>query len=147
MRLPDPFTPNLKVDLLPEISEQPTIVSDYTTILSDRGIRTDLETYLKTRSPSTFPSDLVGKLLDRQDAQTEYPLELINAVVMFVGAKAVEQMQNKSQNVISVAQSAPMDVFEILIKEFDSEGRLRSINETKRLTEMPRSILHAERNR
>merc|ERR1719240_1288502 len=28
MRLPDPFTPNLKVDLLPEIAHPPRIVSD-----------------------------------------------------------------------------------------------------------------------
>ena len=29
MRLPDPFTPNLKVDLLPEISQPPRILSNY----------------------------------------------------------------------------------------------------------------------
>jgi CCR4-NOT transcription complex subunit 1 len=27
MRLPDPFTPNLKVDLLPEIAQPPRILS------------------------------------------------------------------------------------------------------------------------
>jgi CCR4-NOT transcription complex subunit 1 len=30
MRLPDPFTPNLKVDLLPEISHTPRIVTNIT---------------------------------------------------------------------------------------------------------------------
>ncbi|RCH87876.1 hypothetical protein CU097_000839, partial [Rhizopus azygosporus] len=30
MRLPDPFTPNLKVDLLPDINQSPNILSDYT---------------------------------------------------------------------------------------------------------------------
>ena len=33
MRLPDPFTPNLKVDLLPEISQPPRILSSYSTTL------------------------------------------------------------------------------------------------------------------
>ena len=28
MRLPDPFTPNLKVDMLPEISQPPRFVPD-----------------------------------------------------------------------------------------------------------------------
>jgi CCR4-NOT transcription complex subunit 1 len=28
MRLPDPFTPNLKVDLLPEIAQPPRILPD-----------------------------------------------------------------------------------------------------------------------
>ena len=29
MRLPDPFTPNLKVDMLPEIAHQPRIVTQF----------------------------------------------------------------------------------------------------------------------
>ena len=33
MRLPDPFTPNLKVDLLPEISQSPRILNTYTKAL------------------------------------------------------------------------------------------------------------------
>ena len=34
MRLPDPFTPNLKVDLLPEIAQPPRILSSYTKALA-----------------------------------------------------------------------------------------------------------------
>ena len=39
MMLPDPFTPNLKVDLLPESSQPPTVLSPYTAALSAAGIR------------------------------------------------------------------------------------------------------------
>ena len=56
MRLPDPFTPNLKVDLLPEIAISPRIVSD---VLSSLGIYAShsscssrLDVYLKTRDNS-----------------------------------------------------------------------------------------------
>merc|ERR1711865_268239 len=35
MRLPDPFTPNLKVDLLPEISQPPRILSSYSAALEE----------------------------------------------------------------------------------------------------------------
>src|SRR6185369_7064850 len=33
MRLPDPFTPNLKVDLLPDITQPPRLLSDITSQL------------------------------------------------------------------------------------------------------------------
>merc|ERR1711896_126550 len=47
MRLPDPFTPNLKVDLLPEISQSPRILSKYTTTLSHNNLKADVDTFLK----------------------------------------------------------------------------------------------------
>ena len=37
MRLPDPFTPNLKVDLLPEIAQSPRVLTDYMAALTERG--------------------------------------------------------------------------------------------------------------
>ena len=33
MRLPDPFTPNLKVDLLPEITQSPRVVAAWVLLL------------------------------------------------------------------------------------------------------------------
>ena len=57
MKLPDPFQPNLKVDLLPEISQAPVNLSDVTAVL-DRtnslspelhgsGIKDDIDSYLR----------------------------------------------------------------------------------------------------
>src|SRR4051794_33075504 len=45
MRLPDPFTPNLKVNLLPEICEAPLIMSDYTRVLIDNSLKHDIDLY------------------------------------------------------------------------------------------------------
>src|ERR1700726_4056072 len=54
MRLPDPFTPNLKVDLLPEIAVPPRIVSDVLSSLSlfRQQLQIPLDLYLKTRDNS-----------------------------------------------------------------------------------------------
>ena len=57
MRLPDPFTPNLKVDLLPEINQSPRILSNYAVALG-HDLLSQLDNYLKNRSPVTF---LLGK--------------------------------------------------------------------------------------
>ena len=45
MVIPDPFTPNLKIDLLPEISRSPVILSNVAVPLS--AMRADLGGYLK----------------------------------------------------------------------------------------------------
>merc|ERR1719198_851480 len=51
MRLPDPFTPNLKVDLLPEISQPPRILSNCVIALEACALREPLDEYLLTRHP------------------------------------------------------------------------------------------------
>lgn len=58
MRLPDPFTPNLKVDLLAEIALPPRAVINYTTIIPASQFKKDLDAYLKARSPVTFLTEL-----------------------------------------------------------------------------------------
>ena len=61
MRLPDPFTPNLKVELLPEISIAPRTVSNYAAMLK-LAFKKDLDSYLKNRSPVAFLSEVRGHL-------------------------------------------------------------------------------------
>jgi len=60
----DPFTPNLKVDLLPEINLPPRILSKYTTALNvNKTFKQELDNYLKTAQPYTFLHELRSKLL------------------------------------------------------------------------------------
>ena len=88
MLLPDPFTPNLKVDLLPEISQAPKVMSDFSGTLSEAGLLAPLDNYLKTRTPASFLADARTKLLlapqDVYISGTNYNVPLINAVVLFV---------------------------------------------------------------
>merc|ERR1719421_1095271 len=46
MRLPDPFTPNLKVDMLPEISQPPRILSSVTAPLAASILLSDPDSFL-----------------------------------------------------------------------------------------------------
>ncbi|OBS75236.1 hypothetical protein A6R68_14233 [Neotoma lepida] len=62
MRLPDPFTPNLKVDMLSEINIAPRILTNFTGVMPPQ-FKKDLDSYLKTRSPVTFLSDLRSRYL------------------------------------------------------------------------------------
>ncbi|RZF46939.1 hypothetical protein LSTR_LSTR011770 [Laodelphax striatellus] len=62
MRLPDPFTPNLKVDMLSEISLAPRVLSNFSTMIQPATFKKDLDSYLKARAPVTFLSELRSNL-------------------------------------------------------------------------------------
>ncbi|KAG8092529.1 hypothetical protein GUJ93_ZPchr0012g21276 [Zizania palustris] len=50
MRLPDPSTPNLKIDLLAEISIAPRIMSDVEGALKSKQMKTQIDEYLKVNN-------------------------------------------------------------------------------------------------
>ena len=52
MRLPDPFTPNLKVDMLPKISIAPRMVTNFAGLIKP-SFKKDLDSFLKTTSSRT----------------------------------------------------------------------------------------------
>jgi CCR4-NOT transcription complex subunit 1 len=125
MRLPDPFTPNLKVDLLPEISQPPRILSDYTTALVPGNLRHDIDVYLKNRGPSSFLVDLKRRLLvDSPDAGVKYNIPVLNALVLYVGVHAIAQAQQKGSPVVAspVGSSPHMDIYQQLSQDLDPEG-------------------------
>lgn len=58
MRLPDPFTANLKFEMLPDTSVAPRILLNVLGMIQPAKFKTDLESYLRTRAPVTFLSEL-----------------------------------------------------------------------------------------
>jgi len=58
MRLPDPFTANLKFEMLADASSAPRILSNVGNMISPASFKGDLDSYLKTRAPVTFLSEL-----------------------------------------------------------------------------------------
>ncbi|KAK9702694.1 CCR4-NOT core subunit cdc39 [Basidiobolus ranarum] len=129
MRLPDPFTPNLKVDLLPEISQSPRVLSDFSTPLLNGDFKQDIDAYLNTREPVSFLLDLRNRLTSEVTEGSEltrvkYNVSTINSLVLYVGTQAIAQLQNKAhQSTSPIAHSAPMDIFQQLLMDLDSEGR------------------------
>lgn len=135
MRLPDPFTPNLKVDLLPEINQAPKVLSDYTSSLEAVALKADLDKFLANRGPSSFLGTIAEKLKNKEmpDGQgplpdvngSSYNVPVINALVVYSGIHAVDQLQEKAQggSMPFTTSSASMDIFQHLLNELDSEGR------------------------
>lgn len=115
MRLPDPFTPNLKIDLLPEIHQSPRILSDFIAVIEDCGLKKDLDQYLESsEAPSSrFLNELRGRLL--KDNQT-YNVPLVNAVVFYLGTVTIFKK-------IAFHQGPTMEIYQHLLSELDSEGK------------------------
>jgi CCR4-NOT transcription complex subunit 1 len=147
MRLPDPFTPNLKVDLLPEISQPPRVLSNCVVALDACGLREPLDEYLQTRHPISFLLDLPRKLqapsTSIDDANASYNVSLVNSLVVHVGATAITQLQAKSGNTQQpITHSTPMDVFQHLMNNLDSEGRYFLLNAIANQLRYPNNHTH-----
>lgn len=126
MRLPDPFTPNLKIDSLPEITQTPKGTSAAVAALSNVAFKKDLDSYLRNRSPVTFLSELRGYL--QQSSQVDsirYNIPLINALVLYVGQAAIQTITPKHINMTAIAHSSHMDIFQNLAVDLDTEGNFR----------------------
>lgn len=142
MKLPDPFTPNLKVDLLPEIKEPPHIRSSYVDVLEklDDGyeLQSRLDNVLRNADlPKPFLDELVSHLrTTTAPAGQRYKRQLINALVLYIGARALSESPNE------VNPQAPMEIMRYLATEFDTEGRYVLFNAIANQLRYPNNHTH-----
>jgi CCR4-NOT transcription complex subunit 1 len=148
MQLPDPFTPDLKVDLLPETKQHPRILSDYVMGLMGGNFKDDIDSYLKTRGPVSFLLDLRSKLLLPAYQLTEYStcrydMNMINALVLYVGVQAIADCQNEPQQGFTpITHSPQMDIFQQLLVDLDTEGRYLFLTAVANQLRYPNSHTH-----
>ncbi|KAJ4954224.1 hypothetical protein NE237_031056 [Protea cynaroides] len=157
MRLPDPSTPNLKIDLLAEISQSPRILSEVDAALKAKQMKNDIDEYLKTRQQgSSFLAELKQRLLlppsEATQAGTRYNVPLINSLVLYVGMQAIQQLQTRTPpHAQPMAQGASMDIFlvgaamdifQTLIGELDTEGRYLFLNAVANQLRYPNNHTH-----
>ena len=140
MRLPDPFTPNLKIDLLPEIGQSPRILTDFIGILNERGLRPRLDAYLTTKQPVDFPDQLVQMLTVTSSpvgGGSLHPL-LTVCVVMYAASYGINQLQQK----VPITQGTPMDIWRYIVTSVDPESRYAFLNVLGNQLRYPNSHTH-----
>ncbi|PIA29475.1 hypothetical protein AQUCO_06000080v1 [Aquilegia coerulea] len=158
MRLPDPSTPNLKIDLLVEITQSPSIFSEVDAALKAKQIKVDIDEYLKTRQQgSPFLAEMKQRLLlshaEVKQAGTCYNVPLINSLVLYVGMQAIQQLQTKTSppHPSEMTHTAPMDIFLVgaamdifqqLIIDLDTEGRYLFLNAVANQLRYPNNHTH-----
>jgi CCR4-NOT transcription complex subunit 1 len=146
MRLPDPFTPNLKVDLLPEITIHPRILADYTATLDQApgNLRADVDLYLRTH---TQPAGFLSTLKDRLRSGSNW--NAMNALVLHVGVSAITWSKiaesgggAAQQQDTSIPLQGARDIFQTLATELDSEARYQFLNAIANHLRYPNSHTH-----
>ncbi|XP_050238653.1 uncharacterized protein LOC126688113 isoform X2 [Mercurialis annua] len=156
MRLPDPSTPNLKIDLLPEIREAPHILSEVDAALKAKQMKADVDEYLKTRQQgSSFLTELKQRLLlspsEAASAGTRYNVPLINSLVLYAGMQAIQQLQARAPHSQSTGNTAPLavllvdaalDIYQTLVLELDTEGRYLFLNAVANQLRYPNNHTH-----
>jgi CCR4-NOT transcription complex subunit 1 len=140
MRLPDPFTPNLKVDLLPEIQQSPRILTDYVGVLTERGIRQRLDSYILSKQPPDLPSNLPSVVITPSASGSGVTTNaaLLTSIVVYVGNQAIVQLQTK----VPLQNSPAMDIFKALVAALDAEGRYHLFNAMANQLRYPNSHTH-----
>lgn len=134
--------------MLSEINIAPRILTNFTGVMPSQ-FKKDLDSYLKTRSPVTFLSelrsnlqvgatfpdgtgeDLVELLVTlvfgwqvSNEPGNRYNIQLINALVLYVGTQAIAHIHNKGStpSMSTITHSAHMDIFQNLAVDLDTEG-------------------------
>lgn len=131
---PDPFTPNLKIDLLPEISQSPTILSNVLGPIE--SMRGHLDAYLKDGQRRAFLNSLPALLY--KEGTTEVDAPKVNSLVLYIGIFALARLQN---NQISLSHTPEMEVLQKLM-ELDDRGRYICLNAIANQLRFPSSHTH-----
>jgi len=136
VQLPDPFTPNLKIDLLPEVSKAPIVLSNFVGPLE--GMRTELDAYLKDRQRVSFLAGLLPRLC--RDGSGDLDVAKVNSLVLYVGMQAIARMQN-SQLSQTLAHTPEMEILQKLM-DFDEKGRYTCLNAIANQLRYPSTHTH-----
>ncbi|CAO3609473.1 unnamed protein product [Cunninghamella echinulata] len=104
MHFPDPLTPDLKLSLLPECKQSPTIADSYTTILHDQQFDIKINQFMKHQQPSLY-NDILHFIqpssLDNNN-QTIIKEDVLNALVLYTATHTIDIPINKDNPAIKL---------------------------------------------
>jgi CCR4-NOT transcription complex subunit 1 len=133
---PDPFTRNLKVDLLPDISHPPNLLTNSKAKLSHFGIQSDLDLYFSTHSLSHI-KEICKKMrlpsLDAiyPDSAEQANIPVINAVVLYIAQISVENEPSESS-----------ELFLALLQTLEGEARRQMLHAIANQLRFPNNHTH-----
>lgn len=133
MTTPDPFTPNLKIDLLTETLQSPTILSNVLGPIE--RIQTHIDTLLKDGLRRNF-SGLLPLLYVH--GTSEVDPRKCNSLVIYVAAHALSRLQSPQ---ISLSRTPDIELFQKLM-ELDDKGRYICLNSIANQLRYPSSHTH-----
>ncbi|CAJ0935188.1 unnamed protein product, partial [Mesorhabditis belari] len=144
MRLPNPSTLEFKdLDSIPEMGVEPKTGLSLEQIIPVE-LRQQLDNHLRTRAGVDLLTSLPVILTVSQVPGSKYNSSLINALVLYVGSKAVESLQLKGQciSITTIAHTSFMDIFQNLAVQLCTEGRYLLFNAMANQLRYPNAHTH-----
>uniref|UniRef100_A0A6B2KWF0 CCR4-Not complex component Not1 C-terminal domain-containing protein n=1 Tax=Arcella intermedia TaxID=1963864 RepID=A0A6B2KWF0_9EUKA len=145
MKLPDPLTPNLKVDLLPEIRDTPRIRS-YLEPLFLSSLKLKMDLYIKNpREHPNFLSELLQNLKfsspeEIERNSTKFNIPLFHSLVLAAGPSVIpESSPTSSPSPPHSSSLPPMEIFKYLCLNLEPEGRYYLLNSIANQLRYPNS--------
>lgn len=145
IRCPDPNVVNYKVDILSDISTTPIISYNYVQNIQPSKFKMNLDSYLRTRAPVTFLSELRSYLQQGADPGSRYNSRMMTALVLYVATQALATLNNRANGqplLSSITHSAHMDIFQNLAVDLDTEGRYIFLNAMANHLRYPNAHTH-----
>lgn len=151
MRLPDPFTPNLKIDTLAEMSQPPKTASLQVNMINSVSFKDELDSFLRTRTPVSFLNNLTTYLrLQNQYSVSiggvatanSLNIPMLNALVLYVGQSAISAIAPRQISMATLQGTSHIEIFQHLITTLDTEGRYLFLNAIANQLRYPNSHTH-----
>ncbi|VDK56895.1 unnamed protein product [Anisakis simplex] len=132
-----------EVDSLVEMTQEPKMHVNMATIIPV-DLRARLDDYLATRSSVDFHASLPAMLQVSNIPGAKYNTTVMNAVVLYVGMRAIQAIQEKQQCITmsTIAHTAYMDIFQNLAVSLCTEGRYLLFNAIANQLRYPNSHTH-----
>lgn len=151
MRLPDPFTPNLKIEQLPEMSQPPKTGAFQNNLINTVAFKEELDSFLRSRAPVSFLANLSTYLrtqsqylinLAGPSTMNSLNVPLLNALVLYVGQSAITAIAPRPISMTTIANTTHMDIFQHLATTLDTQGRYLFLNAIANQLRYPNSHTH-----
>ncbi|CAD2103454.1 hypothetical protein YYG_01664 [Plasmodium vinckei petteri] len=125
-KLPNPFNPNLKINLLPEMKTAPVILNNFTFILIDYKIKKNVDEYFVTKDLSHLKK-IHKKILIKNKVKSfylkaKYNIPLLNALVLYIGMSLPSEILT-IQKIPEANRHPALEIILYLIYKLDMEGR------------------------
>lgn len=132
--LPDPFLPSIDIESMPQSQFNPTISSDYMTIIINNGIKDLVEQYTNGEDKEEIVDEIIGEItdvsatvVDYDNDDWKYNVPAINSIVLFIGVEAITHSQEDTENVKFDGGSTNVKLIMTLINKLDPEGEIDTI--------------------
>lgn len=131
MRLPDPFLPELKIEELPDMVEEPLVMSEYMKHIDANGMRGSIDKFVhglaEGASLGGIDVEMIVSGIAEASGERRYDVRAIGAAVMYIGQFAITRGRMEGVRSATIGTAATQ-LLRKMTRELEAEGRHYVLN-------------------